>query len=143
MDAWHAPHRPIPSHGSPTSLDRDRGRARRARAPGDAEHGDYATNVALKLAGLQQRPPREIADEIAAQAVEGGLAERAESAGPGFVNLWVSDAWLADGVGAIVEAGGGFGAGIGSGARADPGRDGVGESDRADHGRARAERRLR
>ena len=71
----------------------------RSSVPADAEHGDYATNVALKLAGLQQRPPREIADEIAAQVVEDGIATRAEAAGPGFVNLWVSDAWLADGVG--------------------------------------------
>ena len=79
--------------------------------PGDPEHGDYATNVALKLAGLQKRAPREIAEEIAAQVVETGLAERAEVAGPGFVNLWVSDTWLADGVGEIVAAGGDFGAG--------------------------------
>jgi arginyl-tRNA synthetase len=82
--------------------------------PGDAEHGDYATNVALKLAGLQKRAPREIADELAAQAVAAGLAERAESAGPGFVNLWLSDAWLADGVRAIVDAGEAFGAGSAS-----------------------------
>src|SRR5919108_2232443 len=66
--------------------------------PGEAEHGDYATNVALKLAGLHKRPPREIADEIAARAVSDGLAERAESAGPGFVNLWLTDDWLVDGV---------------------------------------------
>ena len=79
--------------------------------PSDAEHGDYATNVALKLAGLQQRPPREIADEIAAAIVERGIAERAESAGPGFVNLWVGDAWVADGVRTVVEAGDGFGSG--------------------------------
>jgi arginyl-tRNA synthetase len=79
--------------------------------PSDAEHGDYATNVALKLAGLQQRPPREIADEIGAAIVERGIAERAESAGPGFVNLWVGDAWVADGVRAVVEAGDGFGSG--------------------------------
>jgi arginyl-tRNA synthetase len=79
--------------------------------PAETEHGDYATNVALKLAGLKQRAPREIAAEIAAQAVERGIAERAEAAGPGFVNLWVSDAWLADGVGEIVGSGGDFGAG--------------------------------
>ncbi len=79
--------------------------------PADAEHGDYATNVALKLAGLQKRPPREIADEIAAQAVERGLAERAEAAGPGFVNLWLAEAWLADGVGEIAAAGSAFGGG--------------------------------
>ena len=29
--------------------------------PGKAEHGDYATNVALRLAGAQKRPPLEIA----------------------------------------------------------------------------------
>jgi arginyl-tRNA synthetase len=87
--------------GTPVTLER----------PGDSEHGDYATNVALKLAGLQQRPPREIADEIAAQAVESGIAERAESAGPGFVNLWVSDAWLTERVAELVEAGAAFGSG--------------------------------
>jgi arginyl-tRNA synthetase len=79
--------------------------------PGEADHGDYATNVALKLAGLQKRPPREIAEELAARAVEAGLAERAEAAGPGFVNLWVPDAWLADGVREIAELGTGFGSG--------------------------------
>ena len=30
--------------------------------PAEAEHGDYATNVALRLAGTRRRPPREIAD---------------------------------------------------------------------------------
>ena len=87
--------------GAPVTLER----------PADPDHGDYATNVALKLAGLQQRPPREIADEIAAQVVEDGIATRAEAAGPGFVNLWVSDAWLADGVGEIGAAGDDFGSG--------------------------------
>ena len=87
--------------GSPVALER----------PGDAEHGDYATNVALKLAGLQKRAPREIAEEIAAQVVDSGLAERAEVAGPGFVNLWASDEWLAGGIREIVDAGAAFGAG--------------------------------
>jgi arginyl-tRNA synthetase len=87
--------------GSPVALER----------PGDAEHGDYATNVALKLAGLQKRPPREIAGEVAAQVVERGVAARAEAAGPGFVNLWLPDAWLAEGMREIVEAGDAFGAG--------------------------------
>ena len=85
--------------GSPVTLER----------PGDAEHGDYATNVALKLAGLQKRPPREIADEIAERVVAEGVAERAEAAGPGFVNLWLSDAWLADGARQVVEVGDAFG----------------------------------
>ena len=79
--------------------------------PADLEHGDYATNVALKLAGIQKRPPREVAATIAAEAVGAGLAARAEAAGPGFVNLWLSDAWLVAGVGEIVAAGESFGAG--------------------------------
>ena len=87
--------------GSPVTLER----------PGDSEHGDYATNVALKLAGLQKRPPREIAAELAERVVSEGLAERAEAAGPGFVNLWLPDAWLADGVRQIGEAGAAFGSG--------------------------------
>ena len=87
--------------GAPVELER----------PGDSEHGDYATNVALRLAGALRRPPLEIADKIAAAAVEGGLAERAEAAPPGFVNLHVSDAWLAEALGEILDAGDSFGAG--------------------------------
>ncbi len=36
--------------------------------PAQAEHGDYATNVALKLAGARKRPPLEIAAELAGAA---------------------------------------------------------------------------
>jgi arginyl-tRNA synthetase len=79
--------------------------------PGDPEHGDYATNVALRLAPTQRRAPREVAGEIAEEALRRGLADRAESAGPGFVNLWVPDAWLAAAVGEMVAAGDAFGAG--------------------------------
>jgi arginyl-tRNA synthetase len=79
--------------------------------PSDPEHGDYATNVALKLAGLRKRPPGEIAAELAAEAVAKGLAERAEAAGPGFVNLWLADEWLAEGVREVASAGDAFGGG--------------------------------
>ena len=77
--------------------------------PGDAEHGDYATNVALRLAPTRGRPPRELAAEIAEHAVRQGLVAAAEPAGPGFVNLHVSDAWLAEAVSEIVAAGDAFG----------------------------------
>jgi arginyl-tRNA synthetase len=86
--------------------------------PADPEHGDYATNVALRLAPTRGRAPREIAEEIATEAVEGGLAERAEAAGPGFVNLWLSDAWLAEAVREMVSGADAFG----SGSAADPER---------------------
>jgi arginyl-tRNA synthetase len=87
--------------GAPLTLER----------PSDAEHGDYATNVALRLAGSQKRAPREIAEEIAARVVESGLVERAEVAGPGFVNVWLPDTWIADAVGEIVGSGAEFGSG--------------------------------
>ena len=34
--------------------------------PAEAEHGDYATNVALRLAPVQKRSPRELGEELAA-----------------------------------------------------------------------------
>jgi arginyl-tRNA synthetase len=77
--------------------------------PGDAEHGDYATNVALRIATTHGRPPREIAGEIAAEALARDIVRSAETAGPGFVNLRVSDRWLVDAVAEIVAAGGTFG----------------------------------
>jgi arginyl-tRNA synthetase len=79
--------------------------------PSDAAHGDYATNVALQLAPVRKRPPHELAEEIAEQVVARGLAERAEVAGPGFVNLWLPDTWLAAAVSEIVESDGTFGSG--------------------------------
>ena len=79
--------------------------------PADPVHGDYATNVALRLAPSRGMPPRELAAELAAAAVEAGLVERAEPAGPGFLNLVVSDAWLAGALELILAAGDDFGSG--------------------------------
>jgi arginyl-tRNA synthetase len=75
--------------------------------PADAEHGDYATNVALRLAGARRQPPREIAAEIAETAAGLEVVERAEVAGPGFVNLFLRDEWFAGAVGAMIAASGG------------------------------------
>jgi arginyl-tRNA synthetase len=63
--------------------------------PSDPEHGDYATNVALQLAGRLRRPPREIAEELAAAAIGLDGVSDATVAGPGFVNLRLGDAWFA------------------------------------------------
>jgi arginyl-tRNA synthetase len=76
--------------------------------PSDPAHGDYATNVALQTAPRHRRPPRELAAELAERAAELEEIERAEVAGPGFVNLWVTTAWLA---GALAEVGPDYGAG--------------------------------
>ena len=72
--------------------------------PADPAHGDYATNVALRRAGGERRPPLEIAAEIADAARESGLVEHTEAAAPGFVNVRVSDAWLGESLGEILDA---------------------------------------
>jgi arginyl-tRNA synthetase len=79
--------------------------------PAGADHGDFATNAALQLAPQQKRPPREIAEDLAAQAAGNELVERAEVAGPGFVNLWLSPTWYLDALREILEAGEAYGGG--------------------------------
>ena len=81
--------------------------------PGEPEHGDYATNVALRLAGARRRAPREIAAEIAEAAAGLESVERADVAGPGFVNLFLRDEWFSSALGAMLEAGDAFGGGEG------------------------------
>jgi arginyl-tRNA synthetase len=84
--------------GAPVELER----------PGDPAHGDFATNVALKTAPQHRRPPRELAAELAEKAAELEEIERAEVAGPGFLNLWMTTAWLAA---TLAEIGPDYGAG--------------------------------
>jgi arginyl-tRNA synthetase len=79
--------------------------------PGEPEHGDYATNVALRLAGAQRRPPREIAAEIAQAAAGLEAVERAEVAGPGFVNFFLRDEWFSSALAEILEDGDAYGGG--------------------------------
>ena len=83
--------------------------------PSDADHGDYATTVALQLAKKLGRPPREVAEELAASmsSVE-ALAAAPEIAGPGFLNLRVSDGWCADALAELLDAGGDYGGGSAS-----------------------------
>ena len=64
--------------------------------PRDPSHGDYATNVALQAGRDPVRAPREVAEALAARALELPEVERAEVAGPGFLNLWVTDAFLGE-----------------------------------------------
>jgi arginyl-tRNA synthetase len=79
--------------------------------PANPEFGDYATNVALQAAPRGGRTPRELAQELAAKAKELPAVERAEVAGPGFLNLFLAPAWFAEALGEIVERGRDYGAG--------------------------------
>jgi arginyl-tRNA synthetase len=80
--------------------------------PSSADHGDYATNAALQLAPERRQPPRTIAEEIAGKAQALAAVEKAEVAGPGFVNLWLSPTWYGEALGEILDAGDRYGAGM-------------------------------
>jgi arginyl-tRNA synthetase len=56
----------------------------------DAQHGDFATNVALRLAKAARRNPRELAQAIAAALPANELIERSEVAGAGFINFYLT-----------------------------------------------------
>lgn len=77
--------------------------------PNDPEHGDYATNVALRSAKAVSRPPRELAAELAEQIEAFDEVASVDVAGPGFLNLHLSDAFFVDALGEMgADYGGGF-----------------------------------
>lgn len=59
----------------------------------DEQFGDFSTNAALQVAGQLGRPPREVAGELAAELGSrlGDKAAEVSVAGPGFINLRLSD----------------------------------------------------
>ncbi len=79
--------------------------------PKNPEHGDYATNVALRMAKDAGRPPREVAEAIAVRLRETEGIEKAEVAGPGFLNITLAAAALGQLARVIVEAAADFGRG--------------------------------
>ncbi|MGH2636123.1 MAG: arginine--tRNA ligase [Actinomycetota bacterium] len=77
--------------------------------PRQREHGDFATNIALVLAKRAGRPARDVAEAIRDHLPPSDLIEFAEVAGPGFLNLRVSDAWLHAALRAAVDRGEAYG----------------------------------
>ena len=57
----------------------------------EPQFGDYATNVALQLAGSLGKPPREIAEQLAEKLRQVDDFAEVTVAGPGFINLHLSD----------------------------------------------------
>jgi arginyl-tRNA synthetase len=69
----------------------------------DPKHGDYQVNGILPLAKQLGKKPRELADAVAAKLREHAAIAGAEVAGPGFINLRLSEAWLATQLGAALS----------------------------------------
>jgi arginyl-tRNA synthetase len=55
--------------------------------PRQADHGDFASTLALQLAKSLQRPPRELAQALLQALPTSPLIEKVELAGPGFINV--------------------------------------------------------
>ncbi len=66
--------------------------------PADVKNGDIASNLALAGARAFKTAPRKIAEAIVEclPTLEGSLFQRVEIAGPGFINLFLSDVYFAD-----------------------------------------------
>ena len=79
--------------------------------PKNREHGDWATNAAMQLAGKFGMNPRAFAEMLAPELeVLDGLA-KVDIAGPGFINITFSAAAAGEAAKTIVEAGAAFGRG--------------------------------
>jgi arginyl-tRNA synthetase len=81
--------------------------------PRKAGFGDYSTNAAMLLAPVLGEQPRAVAERLgeALQARLGGDVERVEVAGPGFLNLFLTDAWYLGATDELLAAGDAFAAG--------------------------------
>jgi len=63
----------------------------------DAQHGDFASNIAMRLAKPARKNPRELAQAIIAALPVNSLVAKAELAGAGFINFRLAkDAWFAE-----------------------------------------------
>lgn len=73
--------------------------------PEAGEHGDYATNVALRYAKDAGENPREFAEEIAEKLRDekDGAIEKIEVAGPGFINFYLSREFFSGTIGEILK----------------------------------------
>ena len=123
----------------------DGGAAPKLERPRQADLGDYSTNAAMLLAPVLGDNPRAIAERLGKTLGErlGAGVERVEVAGPGFLNLFMSDAWYLGALAGLLQAGESFGAGTAEPRRAR--ERGVRERQPhgTDHGRVRPARRVR
>ena len=81
-------------------------------APAREEHGDLATNTALRLGSVLDDNPRSIAETLAEQLrehVDPARIKSVEVAGPGFINFRFAQDYLFDGLADLLAAGNTYG----------------------------------
>ncbi|MYL54576.1 arginine--tRNA ligase [Pontibacillus yanchengensis] len=78
--------------------------------PKDKNHGDYATNMAMQLAKIAKKAPRQIAEDIVAHFdTSKASIDKMEIAGPGFINFFMDNQYLTNLVPTILKAGESYG----------------------------------
>ena len=77
--------------------------------PKQAAHGDYACTAALQLAKVLRRSPREVAAQLVAALPPSPHLEKAEIAGAGFINLFLSRDFKQQTINRILAAGPDYG----------------------------------
>ena len=71
--------------------------------PRSKAHGDYASNIAMTLARVERRPPRELAQAIVTHLLDHKSIDKVEIAGPGFINFYLSEDAHLDVINKILE----------------------------------------
>lgn len=78
--------------------------------PKEKAHGDYSTNMAMQLARVAKKAPRQIAEQLIGNFDKSKASiEKIEIAGPGFINFYMDNSYLTDLIPAILEAGDNYG----------------------------------
>src|SRR4051794_3831398 len=73
--------------------------------PPRPDFGDYSTNAAMLLAPSLGESPRAVAERLGEVLGErlGEAVEKVEIAGPGFLNLFMTDAWYLDALAGVIR----------------------------------------
>ena len=76
--------------------------------PKDSSNGDYSSNIAMQLARILKKNPREIATMIK-DNIDEEFITKIEIAGPGFLNFFVKNDYLFDNINKVLEQGDNYG----------------------------------
>ncbi|NPC94485.1 arginine--tRNA ligase [Bacillus sp. WMMC1349] len=78
--------------------------------PKDKSHGDFSTNMAMQLAKIAKKAPRNIAEEIVTSFDKSKASiDKLEIAGPGFINFYMDNQYLTNLIPAVLQAGEAYG----------------------------------
>ncbi|MBI5491888.1 MAG: arginine--tRNA ligase [Deltaproteobacteria bacterium] len=77
--------------------------------PKKDEFGDFSTNIAMLLAPLEKKAPREVASALVGRIASDPLVEKCEVAGPGFINIFLKKSYWLSILERIISKGGDFG----------------------------------